>query len=302
MKQLTQLERVQQVCADFVPNDPPGEHYVYVYLGIAIQDSTPYTFLEDGWYAERCNWHVEWTLDGSVCYVGRGNNGRMNSSNGHPVFPDAPFRLKIKSALSNNDVNRLEALLISELGHLLDESLSTGCLINIRRGYYGEHCCPLAPAQVKRLSLGQTAVDICCMTGDKEVVARGSSKGLSRLTGVDNSALYQCLKGTTSAAYSPVFCKYVCFCYASDLSTYRPRYVHNMHLTTRRMLITIRYSDGEIIAGTSAAVAWRFPEIKESGHLHRVARGEAKSCYGWTARYADVELADEPVSIPYSFF
>lgn len=306
----TQLERAQQVCADFIPNDPPGEHYVYVYRGVAIQDSTPHTFLEDGWYAERCYWYVEWTLDGSVCYVGKGNNGRINKAIGHPVFPkDNTYRYKLRERLSANDAALLEELVIAELGHILDTERTPGCLVNIRRKENGSFVCPMSEAFCQRCRLrgnastvAVTSVKTYVMDSSKSILATSSMAELSRQFSCATQHISACCLGTQSGIWSPELSQALYFCKAEDYETYTIKPMTTNEYFKHRVLIAQRIDGSDICAGTAADIANYAPESINSSALHRVAQGERKSCFGWAARYADEESADEPVSIPYSFF
>ena len=46
MSELTQLERAQLVADTFVPLDPPGSSYIYIYLGAASIDATTYDIID----------------------------------------------------------------------------------------------------------------------------------------------------------------------------------------------------------------------------------------------------------------
>ena len=302
MNELTQLERAQNIANSFVPTESSEGCYTYVFLGEATWDATSYEELDGQCLMSRRIWHVDETKTDCVCYAGQGANGRINQEYNHSIFPSPHLRLKLRSDLSETDSIELERLLIQELGCICDADRDDGCLVNIRYHQNGPFCCPALEAAAYKyaqaLHKGNAAavlvlaVDVIAMTQDKQIVSRGSARGLARELGIQNAHITACCRHKERGIWQSSEKRALYFCYADDYETYEINPMTNKCLQKERLLIIAKLDGSDIFCGTASEAAAYAPEIKCTGDLHRVAKGKCKSAYGYTARYAD-EIADE---------
>lgn len=290
----TQLERARQVVADFVPQDKSGNHYVYAYLGKASYDATQYEIIDGLCLSSKRIWHLDESQTDCVAYVGEGCNGRIDTQRRHPFVPVNSYcRIKLCEGLSKNDAQELERLLIAELGCLLDDERSDGCLANIRYYYQGPHCCKYLEAfyhkqDAARLAAAATSsVETFAMKVDKTIIASGFLSELARQFGFCPAAISRCCAGERAGIWSPHLNQAIYFCRAAEYQQYKIKPMTTQQYSRHRILIAAKLNGSDICCGTAAEIGACVPEIKNSGRLHQVASGERNHAFGWTARYAD---------------
>lgn len=302
MNELTQIQRARIVADSFVPTEPSGGCYAYVFLGQASWDASTYEELDGQYLLSRRMWHVDETKTDCVCYTGRGQNGRINDQRYHSVLPAPHLRIKLKSDLSYSNSVLLERLIIEELGCICDADRSDGCLINLKYHENGPLVCPsLEAAAYKILRSQQKAVrkaaavrtvDVIAMTADKTIISRGSCSGLARELKCSTPDISKCCKRSKRGIWQKPRNRALYFCYAEEYETYEIIPMTNQQLSKNRILIAAKLDGSDICCGTAGEIRTYAPEIKSQQHLHGVAQGKQKSAYGWTARYSD-EVADE---------
>jgi len=310
MSELTQLQRARHLVQNLEPRDEGGDFYIYLYLGEATYDATQYEVIDGQLLASKRIWHLDESKPDCVAYVGKGNNGRMNSTHHHSVYPSSPdLRLKLCEGLSEADAVDVERLLIAELGCLLDANRSDGCLANIRHHDRGPNCCPQLEAVVYRsrqfalkasaAAAIAAAVDVIAMTIDKTVVARGSTTELARQFGFHVPNISECCQNRKSGIWSKSRKQAIYFCYANQYEEYTIKPMTSQSPNTHRILIAQKIDGSDICCGTASEICRYASEIKQATSLHTVARGERRQTYGWTARYAD-ELDDalDAITLP----
>lgn len=303
---LSQLERARKVVADFVPQDPPSNHYVYAYLGKATYDATQYEFIDGLCLASKRIWHLDESQTDCVAYVGEGYNGRIDEHRYHPLVPiNSECRIKLYEGVSKDDAQELERLLIAELGCVLDDDKPLGCLANIKYFNNGPWCCKPLEAFVYKAKLSGidaavnaatvvNKVSTFAMTADKSVVAEGSMHELGRLFGIHPTHISRCCLNQLRGVWIKQLSRSLYFCKASDYDAYKVQPVTKRAFSKNRLLIAARLDGSDICCGTASDIKHYAFEIKQSQALHAVAQGRQPSAYGWTARYAD-EL-DVPVA------
>ena len=294
MTELTQFERAQCLAESFIPTEPSEGCYVYVFLGEASWDASVYEVVDGQYLMCRRVWHIDETQTDCVCYAGRGQNGRIDELKGHPARPSPELRIKLRSDLSYSDSLELERQLIYELGCICDDYRSDGCLVNIKYYENGPYCCPaLEAAAYKSASQGRKcAADVIVMTEDKTIVTRGSLRGLARELGFHRQRIADCCKNKARGIWQSSKKRALYFCYADQYESYLINPMTNQQYSLERILIVAKLDGLDVFCGTATEIAKYVTDIKGSGHLHSVARGEASHAYGFTARYVD-ELADE---------
>ena len=305
----TQLERARKIVADFIPQDPPSNHYVYLYLGKATYDATQYQLIDGLCLASKRIWHLDEAQADCVAYVGEGCNGRIQDQQRHSFVPiNSECRIKLYEGASKADAQELERLLIAELGCLLDNDRPDGCLANIRYFHKGPHCCrKLEAFSYKAAANGiatggnaaaaaaaaaATSIETYAITAEKKIIATGSMAELARQLGVSSSSISQCCLGKRSGIWSRKVGHAIYFCKAEDYETFRLKTMTTKQYSRNRIMIAAKLDGSDICCGNAPEIGEYAPEIMHSSHLHNVARGEKPSTYGWTARYAD-EVADE---------
>lgn len=306
MTELTQLQRARHLVQNLEPRDEGGDFYIYLYLGEATYDATQYEVIDGKVFSSKRIWHLDESKPEHVAYVGKGNNGRINATQHHSVYPSSPdLRLKLCEGLSEADAVDVERLLIAELGCLLDADRSDGCLANIRHHDRGPNCCPHLEAaahqqrKIARKASVARAVDVLAMNADKTVVARGSARGLARQFGFNVSNISECCQNKRPGVWSKSRKQAIYFCYANQYEKYTIKPMTSKSPNTHRILIAQKIDGSDICCGTASEISRYAPEIKHSANLHRVARGGRLHAYGWTARYAD-ELDDalDAITLP----
>lgn len=300
---LTQLERARQVVADFVPQDKPGSHYVYAYLGKASYDATQYEFIDGLCLASKRIWHLDESQTDCVAYVGEGCNGRINVQACHPFVPiNSECRIKLYEAASKQDCLELERLLIAELGCLLDDKRSDGCLANIRYFRSGPFCCKSLEAYFYRQHILSTtacrSIKTYAMTADKTIIATGSMRKLARQFDIPTANISVCCLGKRTGIWSQHLCCDIYFCKAEDYETYRIKTMTTRQYSRNRIIIAAKLDGSDICCGTASEIAEYAPEMKCSSHLHTVAQGNRPSVYGWQAKYADETSAPAATCAP----
>ena len=294
MNELTQLERARAVVDAFVPQDKPGNHYVYAYLGKASYDATQYEFIDGLCLASKRIWHLDESQADCVAYIGQGVNDRLNDVGFHPVFPSAHLRIKVQSDLSSKDSVDLEKQIIAELGHILDTKNLPGCLVNMRRWQSGEFVCPLLEAaSFKREASRSTeasskscSIPRVAYLQDRTVVATGSGTYLAQYFNFSAGNISACCTGIKSGIYSPTLGQAVYFCYLDDFPNASPRLMTNLCHQAHRVLVASKLDGSDRFVGTAKEIAM-YAGLTKSSYLHSVARGRQRSCSGWTARYVD---------------
>ena len=301
MTELTELDRARKIAAEFIPTELPAEAYVYLYLGRATYDYTSYEEIDGQFLASKRHWYLDETQRECVGWIGEGVNRRINEQTWHPFVPtNSESRIKLCERLSKNDAQELERQLIAELGCILDEGRPDGCLANIRYFHNGPSCCrPLeAPLYKAGLQGGNAcaaaalSIETYAMTSDKAVIATGSMRELGSHFGVSRQSISSCCAGKKSGIWSPQLGHAIYFCKSKDYDTYKIKPMTTIEYSRNRVLIAAKLDGSDICSGTAVEIATYAPEIKQSRHLHAVARGVQRSAYGWQARYLD-EVADK---------
>ena len=296
MTELTQLERARAVVDAFVPQDKPGAHYIYAYLGKATYDATQYEIIDGLCLASKRIWHLDESQTDCVAYVGEGCNGRINETGLHPFIPNnRECRIKLYEGASKADAQEIECLLIAELGCILDDSRTDGCLANIRYFHNGPHCCSHLEAFTHKAKFngGNAAAAAACsiktyaMKADKCIIATGSMTELARQFDMATANISKCCLGKSSGIWSRKLDHAIYFCKVEDYETYQIKPMTKQELFRNRILIAAKLDGSDICCGTAAEIATYAPEIKHSRYLHRVARGNYAHAYGWTCKYAD---------------
>ena len=298
--ELTQLQRAQNVVAAFVPKDAPSSYYVYLYLGKASHDATQYEFIDGLCLASKRIWHLDESQTDCVAYVGEGCNGRIGDQAWHPFVPtNSKCRFKLYEGASKADAQELERLLIAELGCILDEDRSDGCLANIRYFHSGSNCCSHLEATSYKLSLNGASfasttaaaatlsIETYAMAADKTIIVTGSMSELARQFGVSVANISACCNGKLSGIWSRQLDQAIYFCKASDYKAYNVKLMTTRQYSRNRIIIAAKIDGSDICCGTASEIGEYVPEIKQAGLLHVVARGERHSVYGWTCRYVD---------------
>lgn len=294
----TQLERALAVVDAFVPQDKPGTHYVYAYLGKASYDATQYELIDGLCLSSKRIWHLDESQTECVAYIGEGVADRIGVQRKHPFVPiNIQCRVKLYEGASKADAQELERLLIAELGCILDDDVPDGCLANVLYFCGGPYCCKSLEARYYKLQSALTkataaaaisnSVNIYAMTVDKSILAQGSAVDLSRQFDVDQSRISACCKGKQSGIWSRSLKDVIYFCYVDEFVSCKVMPMSTSQFLRNRIMIAAKLDGSDICCGTASEIRRYAPEINHRGALHRVAQGKASYTNGWTARYVD---------------
>lgn len=304
MSNLTALQRARLVVENFVPQDKPGHHYVYAYLGIATYEATQYEIIDGLCLASKRVWHLDESQNECVAYIGEGYKGRISEQRNHPFVPNnSECRIKLYERASKNDAQELERLIINELGCILDNKRADGCLANIRYYRSGPFCCARLESHSYKnkvtginsaIAAGLHPIETYAMTKDKSIIAKGSMRELAKQLNIDCSCISKCCRGERTGVWSKTLGHPIYFCKADDYESFEVKAMDARESTKRKLIIALKLDGSDAFSGTALDISRYAPEIKNPNLIHSVARGYRPTVYGWTFQYVDA--LENPVS------
>ncbi|QNJ25185.1 hypothetical protein SynSYN20_00843 [Synechococcus sp. SYN20] len=296
---LSQLERAQLVADTFVPQESPGDYYVYIYLGKATYDASAYVVIDGQALMSKRIWHVDESQTNCVSYTGQGSGKRIREKQNHPVFPSSQLRLKVKEGISEHDSIELEKQIIECLGCICDEARVDGCLVNLSYYKSGPRVSAFTEShlyQIRKSSNATTALrvaaaikatasDILCLLPDKTIIHRGSAAELARKLEASSANIINCCQGTYLGLWNRKYSTPLYFCYFKDYEDLKIRPMLTTQTHRHRLMIAKRGGSMSAVIGTASEISRHDLSIKRSNELHRVAQGKKESAYGWYAAY-----------------
>ena len=290
-KEKTSLQCAQEIADTFQPMDLPGNHYVYVFTGKAELSHVEYTEVDGEQFQSNWVYTADFSFANEVCYAGQGENGRMyENDQWRKIVAPKENRLKVKTNLSRFDSELLERLLIAKLGRISDPDFDNGVLVNIAKGGPGSPCTFRSELEKFNRSKASRKADIVAMKADKTIIAQNYAKALASELDINAGTISSVLTGHLKGAYSRSHNCYLYFCRVEDYDSFvfpqhsKP-YRRSVQLS-KRLITAININTGDICSGTASEIS-AYASLGDSGHLHKICRGQKKSIRGWICQYAD---------------